>query len=89
MNAFRVMSATRTIFRNDVLAAFRVLEVLDLRIDDVDFIVVREVVERGKRSTSGPSALVDLLRAVVKAGRVAETDRVVCCEQPERRDADE
>ena len=52
---------------------------------DLDFLVVRQIVERGDDVPAVHLALVDLLRAVIEAGGVAEADRVGGREQAERR----
>ena len=50
-----------------------------------DLVVVRQIVERGHDRPAVHLALVDLLRAVIEAGGVAEADGVGGGEQPERR----
>ena len=52
---------------------------------DVDFLVVRQIVERRHDRPAVHLALVDLLRAVIEARSVAEADRVGGGEQAERR----
>jgi hypothetical protein len=53
--------------------------------DDVHFLLVRQVVQRRHDRPAVHLALVDLLRAVIEARRVAEADRVGGREQAERR----
>jgi hypothetical protein len=50
-----------------------------------DFIVVRQIVQRRDDRPAVHLRLVDLLRAVIEAGRVAEADRVGGREQAEGR----
>ena len=69
----------------DDVAAFLVAVVLGLGQHDVDFLVVRQIVQRGHDRPAVHLALVDLLRAVIEAGGVAEADRVGGREQPEGR----
>ena len=52
---------------------------------DLDFVVVRQIVERGDDRPAVHLRLVDLLRAVIEAGRIAEPDGVRGGEQAERR----
>ena len=52
---------------------------------DLDLVVVRQIIERGDDRPAVHLALVDLLRAVIEAGRVAEADRVGGGEQAEGR----
>ncbi len=65
--------------------ASRLGEALDLRQHDLGFVVVRQIVQRRDDRPAVHLALVDLLRAVIEAGRIAETDGVGGGEQPERR----
>ena len=51
----------------------------------LDLVVVRQVVQRGDDVPAVHLALVDLLRAVIEAGGVAEADRVRGREQAEGR----
>jgi hypothetical protein len=69
----------------DDLAALGVLVVLGLGQDDLDFLVMRQIVQRGDDGPAVHLRLVDLLRAVIEAGRVAEADRVGGGEQAEGR----
>ena len=84
MKAFRVMSATRTILPM-IARPFVVAKVGDLGGDDVDFLVVRQVVERRHDRPAVHLGLVDLLRAVIEARRIAEADGVGGGEQAEGR----
>ena len=84
MNALRVRSATRTIF-DDRVAAFGILKVLGLGEHDLDFIVVRQVVQRGDDRPAVHLALVDLLGAVIEARSIAEANRIGGGEQAESR----
>ena len=68
---------------DDVAPVLARAVVLGLGEHDVDFLVVRQVVQRGDDRPAVHLALVDLLRAVIEAGRVAEADRVGGREQPE------
>ena len=70
--------------RDDV-AAFGRAVVLGLGEHDLDLVVVRQIVQRGDDRPAVHLALVDLLGAVIEAGRVAEADRVGGREQAERR----
>ena len=58
---------------------------LGLGENDADLVVVRQVVERGDDGPAVHLRLVDLLGAVIEAGRVAEADRVGGGEQAEGR----
>ena len=51
----------------------------------VDLAVVRQVVQRDHDVPAVHLPLIERLRAVIEAGRVAEADRVGGGEQPERR----
>ena len=84
MKAERVMSATRTILVT-MSRALGVAVVLGLGEHDVDLVVVRQVVQRRDDRPAVHLRLVDLLRAVIEAGRVAEADRVGGGEQAEGR----
>ena len=83
MKPARVRSASATMA---LIVAAAVVAVVARRLgeDDVDLGVVRQVVERGDDVPAVHLALVDLLRAVIEAGRVAEADRVRRREQAER-----
>ncbi len=68
----------------DLLAlGLALLEALGLRQHDLHFDVVRQIVERRHDRPAVHLALIDLLRAVIEAGGVAEADRVRRGEQPE------
>src|SRR5262245_3796899 len=69
----------------DDVAALLVAVMLRLGQHDLHFVVVRQVVERCDDRPSVHLTLVDLLRAVIEARRVAKTDRVGCRKQAERR----
>ena len=69
----------------DDVAAFRVAVVLRLGQHDLDFLVMRQIIQRRDDRPAVHLALVDLLGAVIEAGGVAEADRVGGREQPERR----
>ena len=84
MKALRVRSATRTILLT-MSRPFGGAIVLRLGEHDLDLVVVRQIVERGDDRPAVHLRLVDLLRAVIEAGGVAEADRVGGREQPERR----
>ena len=84
MKALRVRSATRTILLTMSRPSVGAV-VLRLGQHDLDLVVVRQIVERGDDRPAVHLALVDLLRAVIEARRVAEADRVGGGEQPERR----
>ncbi|ENN89506.1 hypothetical protein RHSP_60941 [Rhizobium freirei PRF 81] len=60
-------------------------EGLHLRQHDIDFVVVRQIVQRRHDRPAVHLRLVDLLRAVIEARRVAETNGVGGCEQAESR----
>ena len=83
MKALRVRSATRTILLTMSRPSLAVLVVRRLGEHDVDFLVVRQVVQRRDDRPAVHLALVDLLRAVIEARRVAEADRVGGGEQAE------
>ena len=51
---------------------------------DVDFLVVREIVQNGDDRPAIHLRLIDLLRAMIKPGRIAETHRIRRREQTER-----
>ena len=59
--------------------------VLRLGQHDLDFLVMRQIVQRGDDRPAVHLALVDLLGAVIEARRIAEADRVGGREQAERR----
>ena len=59
--------------------------VLRLGEHDLDLVVVRQIIERGDDRPAIHLRLIDLLRAVIEAGGIAEADRVGGREQPERR----
>ena len=84
MKALRVRSATRTMLAM-VLRPFSVWKRLDLRKHDRLLLRVRQVVQGGDDRPAVHLGLVDLLGAVIEAGRVAEADRVGGGEQAERR----
>ena len=69
----------------DDVAPFRVAIVPRLGEHDLDLVVVRQIIERGDDRPAVHLALVDLLGAVIEAGRVAQPDRIGGGEQPERR----
>ena len=69
----------------DDVAALGVAVMLGLGQHDVHFVVVRQVVQRGDDRPAVHLRLVDLLRAVIEAGGVAEADRVGGGEQAEGR----
>ena len=69
----------------DDVAALGGAVVLRLGEHDLDLVVVRQIVERGDDRPAVHLALVDLLRAVIEAGGVAEADRIGGREQAERR----
>ena len=85
MKAERVRSATRTMLETILRLASLLAKRLRLGQDDAGLVVVRQVVQRGDDRPAVHLALVDLLRAVIEARRVAETDGVGGREQPERR----
>src|SRR5713226_2004713 len=70
--------------RDDV-AAFGRAVLPRLGADDVHFLVVRQIVEGGHDRPAVHLSLIDLLGAVIKAGGVAEADRIRGRKQPERR----
>src|SRR5271169_1024933 len=70
--------------RDDVAALGGAI-VLRLRQHDIDLVVVRQIIQRGHDRPAVHLALIDLLGAVIEAGRIAETDGVGCREQAERR----
>ena len=69
----------------DDVAPFRRAIVLRLGQHDLDLVVVRQIIERGHDRPAIHLRLIDLLRAVIEAGGVAEADGVGGREQPERR----
>src|SRR5262245_24058114 len=69
----------------DDVAALVGAIMLGLGEDDIDLVVVRQIVERGDDRPAVHLGLVDLLRAVIEAGRVTEPDRVRRGEQAEGR----
>src|SRR5262245_7669334 len=69
----------------DDVAALVCAVVLRLGEDDVDLVIVRQIVERGDDRPAIHLRLVDLLRAVIEAGRITEPDRVRRGEQAEGR----
>ena len=69
----------------DLAPALVVVVARHLGEDDLDLGVVRQIVQRRDDVPAVHLALVDLLRAVIEAGGVAEPDRVRGREQPERR----
>src|SRR5271168_1271872 len=70
--------------RDDV-AALGVAVVLRLGEHDLNLVVVRQIIERGDDRPAVHLALVDLLGAVIEAGRVAEADGIGGGEQAKRR----
>src|SRR5690606_23667804 len=69
--------------RNRVAAILAGSKALHLGGNDADFVFMRQVIERCDDGPAVHLCLVDLLRAVVEAGRIAEADRVGGREQAE------
>ena len=69
----------------DDVAALFVAIVLGLGEYDLDLIVVRQIIQRGDDLPSVHLALVDLLRSMIEAGRIAEADSVSCGKQTKGR----
>src|SRR6185437_2263543 len=69
----------------DDVAAFLAAIMMRLGKHDLDFLVMRQIVQRGDDRPAVHLALVDLLGPVIEAGRIAEADGVGGREQPKRR----
>src|SRR5258708_5760223 len=69
----------------DDVAALLGAVVMRFRQHDLDFLVMRQIVQRGDDRPAVHLALVDLLSAVIEPGGIAQAHRVGGREQPERR----